>query len=61
MSLGPVISCPALPKHEVVRPEDLSKGSTPHAVHGAGLQVHQHCPGDVLATGGLIVVDIDAL
>ena len=61
MTLGPVVAGPGLAKHEVVRSEDLAEGAGPHAVHGAGLQVHQHGPGHVLAATGLIVVDVDPL
>ena len=42
VSLGPVVAGPGLPEHEVVWAEDLTEGAGPHAVHGAGLQVHQH-------------------
>ena len=59
MSLGPVVSRPGLAKHKVVGPEDLAKWARPDRVHGAGLEVHQDSPGDVLAHG-LIVVDINA-
>ena len=59
--LGPVVTSSRLSKHKVIRSEDLSKGTGPHAVHGAGLQVHQDGPGHVLAAAGLIVVDIDPL
>ena len=61
MSLGPVVTSSRLAKHEVVRSEDLPEGSGSDGVHGAGLQVHEDSPGDVLATGGLIVVDVDPL
>ena len=61
MSLGPVVAGARLPKHEVVGPEDLAVGARPNRVHGARLKIHQDGPGDVLATGGLVVVDIDAL
>ena len=61
MTLGPVVACPRLTKHEVVGSEDLPEGSGPDGVHGAGLQVHQDGPGDVLPAGGLIVVDVDPL
>ena len=61
MTLGPVVAGSRLSEHEVVRSEDLTEGPRPHAVHGAGLQVHQHGPGHVLAAAGLVVVDIDPL
>ena len=61
MTLGPVVAGPGLSEHEVVGSEDRAVGSRPHAVHGAGLQVHEDSPGHVLAAAGLIVVDIDPL
>ena len=42
VALGPVVAGPGLAEHEVVGPEDLAEWSAPHAVHGSGLQVHQH-------------------
>ena len=53
VSLGPVVAGTALSEHEVVRAEDLAEGAGPHAVHGAGLQVHKDGPGHVLSTSGL--------
>ena len=59
VTLGPVVTSSTLSKHKVVRSEDLTKGSRPDTVHGARLQVHQDSSGHILATTGLIVVDID--
>ena len=42
VSFSPVISSSGLSEHEVVWSEDLAEGARPHAVHGTGLQVHQH-------------------
>ena len=61
MSLGPVVASSRLSKNKVIRSEDLSKGTGPHAVHGAGLQVDKNSPGDVLASAGLVVVHVDPL
>ena len=61
VTLGPVVAGAGLSEHEVVGSEDLTEGPRPHAVHGPGLQVHQHGPGHVLAAAGLVVVDIDPL
>ena len=73
MPLSPVVAGPALPEHEVVGPEDRPERPGPHAVHGAGLQVHQHGARHKLAAGhellaaglglggqalGLVVVDL---
>jgi len=61
MTLGPVVAGSRLAEHKVVGPEDLAKGSRSHGVHGAGLQIDKDSAGHVLATGGLVVVHIDAL
>jgi hypothetical protein len=61
MTLGPVVTSTRLPKHKVVRAEDLPIGSSPDTVHGTRLQIHEDSPGHETATGSLIVVDIDAL
>merc|ERR1740129_2319987 len=61
VTLGPIVAGPRLSEHEVVGSEDLTEGPRPHAVHGAGLQVHEDSPGHVLAAAGLVVVDIDPL
>ena len=61
MTLGPVVSGSGLTEDEVIGSEDLAVGTGPDRVHGAGLQVDQNGPRDVLAPGGLVVVDIDAL
>ena len=61
MPLGPVVAGPGLPEHEVVGAEDLTEGAGAHAVHGAGLEVHQHGAGHVLAAARLVVVHIDPL
>lgn len=60
MALGPVVSGTTLPKNEVVWPKNLAKGSRPHGVHCAGLQVHQDGTRNVFAAGRFVVVDIDA-
>jgi hypothetical protein len=61
VALGPVVASARLSKDEVVGAEDLAVGSRANRVHGAGLQVDEDSPGNVLAAGGLIVVDVDAL
>jgi hypothetical protein len=57
--LSPVVASPTLSKDKVVWSEESSIGPRPDAVHGAWLQVHQDGPGDVLATTGFVVVDIN--
>ena len=61
VTLGPVVPSSRLSKDKVVRSEDLTKGSGPHTVHGPWLQVHEDGPGHVLASTGLVVVDVDPL
>ena len=61
VTLGPVVASSRLSKHEVVRSEDLSEWSGSDRVHGARLKVHQHSSGHILATAGLVVVDVDSL
>ena len=38
-----------------------SNAPSPDAVHGAGLEVHEHGAGHVLAAARLVVVDVDPL
>lgn len=59
MPFGPVIPGTRLPKHEVIRPENLSVRTGPDAVHCTGLEVQEHGPRDVPATRGLVEVHID--
>jgi hypothetical protein len=61
VALGPVVSGTRLSEDEVVRAEELAKRSRADGVHGTGLQVHEDGAGDILATRGLVVVDVDAL
>ena len=61
VTLGPVVASAGLAENEVVGTEESSIGTTADTVHGAGLQVHQHGPGHVLPTAGLVVVHVDPL
>ena len=61
VALGPVVASTGLSKDEVVRPEELSKGSGSDRVHGSRLEVHKDSPGDVAASSGFVVVDVDPL
>ena len=61
MPLGPVVSGARLSKDIVIGPEDLAVRSRSDRVHGAGLQVDEDGSGDILATGSLVEVDVDAL
>ena len=42
-------------------PEQFSIRTRPDAVHSTGLQVNQHCPGNILASPSLIIVYVDPL
>ena len=61
MSFSPVVSGSGLSEDEVVRPEDLTIGTGPDRVHGSGFEVDEDCPGDILSSGGFVVVNVDAL
>merc|ERR1719345_515856 len=61
MSLGPVVTGTGLSEDEVVGTEELTERSSADGVHGTGLEIHEDGAGDVTATGGLVVVDVDAL
>ncbi|KAH3797556.1 hypothetical protein DPMN_151139 [Dreissena polymorpha] len=50
VTLGPVVAGAALPKHEVVRPEELPEWSRAHIIHGSRLKIQQDYPGYILAT-----------
>ena len=61
VTLGPVVAGTGLAEHEVVGPEELTKRSGSHGVHGSGLKIHKDSSGDVAATSGFVVVDVDPL
>ena len=61
MALGPVVTGARLAKDKVVGAEDLAEGAGADRVHRARLQIDQDCAGHVLAAGGLVVVNVDAL
>ena len=61
VALGPVVASSRLAKDKVVGAENLAKGTRANGVHCARLQVDQDGSGDILATRGLIVVDVDSL
>ena len=61
MSLGPVVSGPALSENKIVRPENLTKRTRSDAVHGSGFQVDQDRSGNILAAAGLVVIHVDPL
>jgi hypothetical protein len=61
VTLGPVVTSTSLSEDEVVGSEELTERSGSDGVHGSGLEIHEDGSGDVSATGGLVVVDVDSL
>jgi hypothetical protein len=61
MSLGPVVTGTGLSEDEVIGSEELSEGSGSDGVHGSGLEIHEDGSGDVTATSGFVVVNVDSL
>jgi hypothetical protein len=37
----------------------LAEGTSSNRVHGSGLEIHKDSPGDIPASSGFIVVDVD--
>ena len=61
MTLGPVVTGTGLTEDEVVGSEELTERSSTDGVHGAWLKIHEDGTGDIAATSGLVVVDVNAL
>ena len=61
VALGPVVASSALSEDEVVRPKERAVRAGADAVHGAGLEIHQHRSWHVLAAAGLVIIDVDPL
>ena len=61
MTLCPVVSGSRLAEDEVVLTEDLTVLAGLDRVQGPGLKIDQDGPGDVLASRGIVVEDIDAI
>merc|ERR1719486_930484 len=61
VTLGPVVTGTGLTEDEVVGTEELTEGASADGVHGSGLEIHKDGAGNVTATGGFVVVDVDAL
>mmetsp|Transcript_41678 Transcript_41678/g.63685 ORF Transcript_41678/g.63685 Transcript_41678/m.63685 type:complete len:400 (-) Transcript_41678:46-1245(-) len=61
VTLGPVVTGTGLSEDEVVGSEELTERSGSDGVHGSGLEVHKDGSGNVSASGGLVVVDVDSL
>ena len=60
VTLGPVVTGASLAEDEVVGSEELTEGSSADGVHGAGFEIHKDGSGDITATGGFVVVDVDS-
>ena len=60
VALSPVVTGSGLSKDEVVGSEELSEGSSADGIHSTGLEVHQDGSGDIAATSGFVVVDINS-
>jgi len=61
VTLGPVVTGTRLSEDEVVWAEDLAEWARADRVHRSWLKVDEDGTWDVLATGGLVVVHVDAL
>merc|ERR1712054_268701 len=61
MTLGPVVTSTSLSENEVVGSEELTERTSSDGVHGSGLEIHEDSSGNVSATSGLVVVDVDSL
>jgi hypothetical protein len=61
MTLCPVVVGSGLPADEVVLTKELPVLAGLDRVQGPGLKINQDGPGDVLASRGIIVEDIDAI
>ena len=48
-------------KHKILWTDKLPKKVSPHAVHSAGLEIHEDCAGHITSTGSLVIMHIDAL
>lgn len=60
MALGPVVAGAALPKYEIIGPENLTERAGTDRVHRARLQVDQDRTRHIFTARCLIVIDVDA-
>jgi len=61
MTLGPVVASTRLAENQVIRAEELTKGARTDGIHGTGLQIDENGARDILITGSLVEVDLQAL
>ena len=59
MTLGPVVTGTGLTENEVVGAEKLAEGTSTDGVHSSGLEIHKDGAGNVTATGGFVVINVD--
>ena len=60
-TLGPVVTSTSLAEDEVVGVEEPAVRTSTDGVYCARLKVHKDGTGDIMATAGFIVIDIDSL
>ena len=60
VAFGPVVSSSRLSKNKVVRSKYLSVGSRSHGVHGSRFKIDEYCTGNIFATRGFIIINVDA-
>lgn len=60
VTLGPVVASAGLAEDEVVGPEQLAERTRSHRIHGARLEIDEHSTRNVLATAGLVIINVDA-
>jgi proteasome assembly chaperone (PAC2) family protein len=60
MTLGPIVTSTSLAENEVVGSEELTERTSSDGVHGSGLKIHKNGSGDVSATSGFVVIDVDS-
>ena len=60
VAFGPVVSSSRLSKNKVVRSKYLSVGYRSHGVHGSRFKIDEYCTGNIFATRGFIIINVDA-
>ena len=61
MSFGPIVTSSSLSENEIIRSEELTEWSGSDGIHGSWLKIHKDGSGDVTATSGFVVVNVDSL
>jgi len=60
VTLGPVVTSSSLSKDKVIRSEEGSIRSSSNRVHCSRFEINQDSSGDVFASSGFVVVDVDS-